>query len=210
MNDHRDGNNGYTTEPPSGQEIPFGELSRSALPPRDVWPDIQARIGAGERGTREFTEGPEQRSLGTRAELPQGGSPSFEPRRSAFGHTLLRIAATLLIFAGGAAAGWMARGGGAGTAGIPTAVDHLPGASMAEHVQSAGSHYVATLALLAEQREGLDPDELEAGHEVALATLSGAAYELTRLLPGEDEPGELYEAVETQRQALEDGVGEEQ
>lgn len=208
MNDYRDGNNGNTTQgPPNDRDIPFDELSQRAFPPRDVWSEVRARIEAGERDTREFTEGPEQRSLGTRAGLPQGGSSRFEPRRSAFGNGLLRIAATLLIFAGGAAVGWMARSDAAGP---PTSVNHLSGASMAEHVQTAGSHYVATLALLAEQREELDPDELEAGHEVALATLSGATYELTRLLPEEVEPDDLHQAVEAHRQELEVWFGTEQ
>ena len=161
MNDYTDGNNGDTTQgPPNDRDIPFDELSRRAFPPRDVWSDVRARIEAGERVTREFTEGPEQRSLGTGAELPQGDSSRFEPRRSAFGHTLLRVAATLLIFAAGGAAGWVARSGDAASS--ATGLDHLQGASMAEHVQTAGSHYVATLALLAEQRDQLDSDELEA------------------------------------------------
>ena len=201
MNDYTDGTNGDTTErPPNDRDIPFEELSRRAFPPRDVWPEVRARIEAGERVTREFTEGPEQRSLGPGAGLPQGGSSRFEPRRSAFGHALLRIAATLLIFAGGAAAGWMAR---SGSAGDPVAGGPFDGSSIAEQVQTAGSHYVATLAQLAEQREALDPAELETGHEVALATLSGATYELTRLLPGEVEPDDLYHAVEAHRQELE-------
>ena len=201
MNDYTDGHNGDTTQgPPDDREIPFDELSRRAFPPRDVWSEVRARIEAGERDKREFTEGPEQRSLGPGAGLPQGGSSRFEPRRSAFSHGMLRVAATLLIFAAGGAAGWMARGEGA--PGVPTAVDHLSGASMAEHVQTAGSHYVATLALLAEQREALDPEELEAGHEVALATLSGATFELTRLLPEEVEPDDLHQAVEAHRQEL--------
>ncbi len=211
MNDYTDGNNGDTTQgPPNDRDIPFDELSRRAFPPRDVWSEVRARIEAGERDTREFTEGPEQRSLGTGAGSPQGGSSRFEPRRSAFGHGMLRVAATLLIFAGGAAAGWMARSGAAGPTGAPTSMDHLSGSSMAEHVQTAGSHYVATLALLAEQRDVLDPVELEAGHEVALATLSGATYELTRLLPEEVEPDDLHQAVEAHRQELELWFGSQQ
>lgn len=208
MNDYTDDHNGDATQgPPNDRDIPFDELSRRAFPPRDVWSDIRARIEAGERVTREFTEGPEQRSLGPGAGLPQGGSSRFEPRRNAFGHTLLRIAATLLIFAAGGAAGWMARGGDGGP---PTAVDHRSGGSIAEHVQTAGSHYVATLALLAERRDVLDPSELEAGHEVALATLSGATYELARLLPDEVEPEDLHDAVEAHREELEVWFGSQQ
>ena len=209
MNDYTDGHNGDTTQgPPNDRDIPFDELSRRAFPPRDVWSDIRARIEAGERVTREFTEGPEQRSLGPGAGLPQGDSSRFEPRRSAFGTTLLRIAATLLIFAVGGAAGWMARGGGG--SGVPTAVDHMGEASLAEHVQTAGSHYVATLALFAEQREALAPSEFEAGHEVALATLSGATYELARMFPEEVEAEDLHEAVEAHRQELEVWFGSQQ
>lgn len=209
MNDDTDHHNGDTTDGPRhDRDIPFEELSRRAFPPRDVWSDIRARIEAGERVTREFTEGPEQRSLGPGAGLPQGDSPRFDPRRSAFGNKLLRIAATLLIFAAGGAAGWMARGGDSG--GVPTAVDHLSGASLAEHVQTAGSHYVATLALFAEQRAALHPSEFEAGHEVALATLSGATYELARMLPEEVEAEDLHEAVEAHRQELEIWFGSQQ
>ncbi len=170
-----------TPDTDTARGIPFDALSREARPPRDIWPELRARIEAGSAARRD-----EPRDRVRR------GEPADRVRHGPVGAGMLRIAATLLIFAGGAAVGWMARGG----SDRPVAEQGPVPASLAERVQSTGSEYVASLAMLVEQRNELGAAEVEAGHEVAMATLSGAAYELARLRPEEPEHDLLYDALE--------------
>ena len=125
----------------------LASLPREAEPARDLWPGIEARIAAR------------------------------PPRRASALLRLVavfRLAAALLLFAGGLAVGqvW-----GRSSAAIEP--DHGPMAA-AEEVQRAGTEYVAALAAL----RGESRSEVRAqGQEAALSTFYGAAHELTRLSP---------------------------
>lgn len=146
------------------------ELPGEAEPARDLWPEIAARITA--------------RELPTSKPAPASRSPL-----SRKGRILLRMAAALVIFAGGV---WVGRGTVKRPAEIPWASsDPL---STAAEVQRAGSQYIAALSSL----RSVEGPPLDQGREAALSTLYGAAYELDKL-PSEDLSQVLQAVSVTQR-----------
>lgn len=72
-------------------------------------------------------------------------------------------------------------------------------------VQQAGTNYVAAIALMVEDSNHLSTDDLNKGREVALAAMSGAAFELRQLRGGDPVADELHEMVELVRYG--DAVG---
>lgn len=121
--------------------------------------------------------------LGPRVEAPAGVEAELD-RRIRGGAEVPRwnsmsrfaaAAAAILCFAAGAFSHALWRGGASGgDAGDGAAVPALA-------VQRAGTEYVAALARMADDANRLSPADRRTGREVALAAMSGAAYELVRL-----------------------------
>lgn len=83
-----------------------------------------------------------------------------------------RAAAAILLFAAGAVAH------AAWDAGRRPGFEAPAGSSPTLAVQRAGTEYVASIARLVADSGRLSPEDLRAGREVALAAMSGAAFEL--------------------------------
>lgn len=73
-------------------------------------------------------------------------------------------------------------------------------------VQQAGTNYVAAIALMVEDSGRLPTDDIRTGREVALAAMSGAAFELRRLDGGDPVADELHEVIERVRYGSDNGV----
>jgi len=116
-------------------------------------------------------------------ERPQG------PRRVSVSR-FRAAAVAILCFAGGALAhaGWT--GGAAGG----NADDRL--GVRALDVQQAGTEYVVAIARLADDANRLSPADRRAGREVALAAMSGAAYELGRLSGPDPITADIHRLIE--------------
>lgn len=145
-------------------EIPgIDQLPREAAPDRDLWPEIQARLTA---------------------------QPVPVRRRSPL---LLRLAAALLLFAGGVAVGhvW-----GRSSVEPPAAVQADSPLAPATEVQRAGTEYVAALAALRREPRA---EVRGQGREAALSALVGAAHELARLAPGDAAASEVLSTVSQAR-----------
>lgn len=93
----------------------------------------------------------------------------------------LRVAAGIVLFAGGVIAGRLTTG--AAPHGFIAATDSL--LAPAEHVQAAGSAYVETVARLVALRDSLPAGTTEQGRGAAISALRGAAEYASRL-PGLD------------------------
>ncbi|MGD8495378.1 MAG: hypothetical protein PVF05_04250 [Gemmatimonadales bacterium] len=63
-------------------------------------------------------------------------------------------------------------------------------------IQRAGTEYVAAIANLADDVAGLTTEDVRTGREVALAAMSGAAFELRRLGDPNPETSEIRRLVE--------------
>lgn len=141
-------------------EIPgIDQLPREAAPDRDLWPEIQARLTA---------------------------LPVPVRRRSPL---LLRLAAALLLFAGGVAVGHL---WGRSSVEPPAAVQADSPLAPATEVQRAGTEYVAALAALRQEPRA---EVRGQGREAAFAAMFGAAHELARLTPEDDTESEILSAV---------------
>lgn len=93
-----------------------------------------------------------------------------------------RAAAGLAVFLGGALYGRYAAPAAVSPAAAPAiafpAPDAVSPAQVALTIQGYGTGYVASLALLAEMRDRLTPEQRDEARQVALAALSGAMAEL--------------------------------
>jgi hypothetical protein len=143
-------------------------LPQEAEPVRDLWPEVAARIATPSRLAR--------------------------PRR----RLLVQIAAALLLFASGVAAGhrWGVREGAAARS-RPASDPFLAAAE----VQRTGTEYVAAMRSLAECTD--TAAARQQGREAALAAFYGAAHELVRLAPGDAGATQILDAVSSCRAAPE-------
>ena len=87
------------------------------------------------------------------------------------------VAAAAVIFAAGAAGGFMARG----VSSTPTAGSMDEALLLAAEVQRTGTQYVAALAAFASAVDSLPRNARAQGRDAAIATLFGAATELAAL-----------------------------
>jgi hypothetical protein len=76
----------------------------------------------------------------------------------------------------------------------PSPVPDAPTPSLA--IQRAGTEYVAAIATLADEMTGATAEELRTGREVALAAMSGAAFELRRLDDSDRQASEILRLVD--------------
>jgi hypothetical protein len=96
-------------------------------------------------------------------------------RRARF-RILAGVAAAMVCFAAGAV-----------SHGLWTSAWNRPGSPVPDAptgalaIQRAGTEYVAAIASLADEADGVSGADLRTGREVAFAAMSGAAYELRRL-----------------------------
>ena len=118
-------------------------------------------------------------ALPTEADPGTDGWPGIERRirLRGLGAGWVRAAAAVLIFAAGAAGGFLARG--AAAAPEPGSIDEA--LLLAAEVQRTGSEYVAALAAFAAVIDTLSADARVQGRDAAIATLFGAAHELAAL-----------------------------
>lgn len=125
-------------------------------------------------------------------------------RRSARFRTVAGVAAAMVCFAAGAVSH------GLWTSARNRPVSPVPGApTPALAIQRAGTEYVAAIASLANEADGVSGEDLRTGREVAFAAMSGAAYELRRLGDSDLDPetSEIGRLVEDAwRRAAEGGA----
>lgn len=146
-------------------------------------------------GVVELPAGLERR-LARRLEEHPEFRPSPSIRRPAAGFRWLAgAAAAVLCFAAGAAsyAAWSSARTSTSAEGSTIEV---PG-SLA--VQQAGTSYVAAIAELATDPDRFSTSDLRSGREVALAAMSGAAFELRRLAADDPIVYQLHELAELAR-----------
>ncbi len=112
------------------------------------------------------------------------------------GSWLLRAAAALILFGSGVAAHALWSGPG-----VPTspAVTEAPTPGPALALQRAGTEYVAAIARLVADSSRLPEAELRRGREVAIATMSGAAFELRLLTNESEEAAEIHRVTKRAR-----------
>lgn len=139
--------------------------------------------------------------------LPRGMAAPTDRRRAGRARSLRRLAgaaAAVICFAAGVAshAVWSA-------ANRPPVGDEGPGAEISQPltVQQAGTDYVAAIAMMVADSGRLSTDELRMGREVALAVMSGAAFELRQLDGGDPTVDELHEVVTRVRYGVAAGGG---
>jgi hypothetical protein len=114
----------------------------------------------------------------------------------------LRLAAALAIFAGGALAGRMSAVPGSPVAigmidpstGIPTVIEPV---DVPLSIQSSGTNYVSSLALLSDLGGALTAEQRAQAREVAVAVLSGAIAELL-LSDDTSDPADLLRTLARQ------------
>ena len=112
------------------------------------------------------------------------------------------VAASVFLFGSGVVLGeWM---GSQSTTQAFIQVREQDATQLANSIQEAGSAYVAALAALGELGNGREP-----GREVALGALYGAANELARMSPGDDDVIRVLQILEDRR-AREEGWAEDQ
>lgn len=105
---------------------------------------------------------------------------------------MVGTAAAVICFVAGAAthALWV----GSDTRSASSIVPDAPTPALA--IQRAGTEYVAAIANLADDMAGLATEDVRTGREVALATMSGAAFELRRLGDSNPETSEIRRLLE--------------
>jgi hypothetical protein len=173
----------------------LASLPATMAPARPLWDGIAARIGVTDTRQR----GVEMR--------PAMLVPASGNRPWTLARTVWRAAAALALFVAGYAAG-ISRGASAGTAerssSGPAADAGQPAdpgqpADAAEEVQRLGSAWTASLARLGSV-PATSAGVVARRREVALATMRGAASELTRIAP--DRPGVVaaYDAIRAEHE----------
>ncbi|HEX5042850.1 MAG TPA: hypothetical protein VFV75_08075 [Candidatus Polarisedimenticolaceae bacterium] len=121
-----------------------------------------------------------ERDIAVSPGTDEGLAPRMGGGRPA--RVLAAAAAACLCFAAGVVTHALWTGGGSRPATAP-AVD---ASSPTLAIQRTGTAYVAAIARMADVDQGLSGADLRTGREVALAAMSGAAYELGRL--GQQDP----------------------
>lgn len=139
-------------------------LPREAEPPRDLWPAVRERVAAEPA-----------RNAVHRGAL---GRAVVRPWRVA----ALRAAAAVAVFVLGVAVGRATDGSGTGRSRSVADGDPLRAAAV---VQRAGTDYVAAVARFRSIAGDRPTPLAEQAREAALSAVHGAAYELTRLRPGD-------------------------
>lgn len=137
---------------------------------------------------------------------PAAGAGADLDRREGRARSLRRlagVAAAVVCFAAGVVsqAVWSAANSPVGHETPETLIlQHLA-------VQQAGTDYVAAIAMMVDDSGRLSTEELRMGREVALAAMSGAAFELRQLDGADAVVNELYEAVARVRDGVDAGMG---
>lgn len=169
--------------------------------------EVRERIRASVRESPFRDGGGRDGTAGGRARRPQWASRAVA--------MVAAVAASLLIFVGGAEYGrWSAVAaggavGGAEAAAPPAvtvsgdAVDPAGQLGLPISIQEAGSEYVSRLAQLTATRASLSQGDREMAEEVAWASLRGAATELARLSENSEALAELILMLEQDRLARE-------
>lgn len=183
----------------SEEQEELRNVQRDAMPSAFLW----------ERIVRPLREDGTLRDPAARvASLPDGaGRRWLRPWVAA----AASVAASLVLFGSGTLLGhWM---GTRSTEQAFLAVREQDAAHLAERVQAAGTAYVSALAALGDLRPAGGGEagsrmpvpapravsEIRQGREAALATLYGAAVELARLAPGDQDVSEVIRILEGRR-----------
>jgi hypothetical protein len=111
--------------------------------------------------------------------------------RSTTARMVLAVAASLLLFIGGAEYGRRTALPYTLSTSTPATAVETYGSSPAFSIQDAGSQYVASLARFSGESRSLSPRQRRVAREVALATIYGATLELLR----ESSDDEMLKAV---------------
>lgn len=161
-------------------------------------PAVEAGTNLDRRLARRLDAAPSFPPRGMDA--PSGRRPAGRARSL---RRLAGAAAAVICFAAGVAshAVWSATNGPVGDRGPGTVI---PQPLM---VQQAGTDYVAAIATMVADSGRLSTEELRIGREVALAAMSGAAFELRQLDGGDPVVDELHEVVARVRDGVAAGVG---
>lgn len=163
--------------------------------------DLEPAAGAGADLDRRLA-----RQLHAAPSPPPRGKDAPTDRREGRARSLRRlagVAAAVVSFAAGVVshAVWSAANSPVG--------HETPETLMLQHlaVQQAGTDYVAAIAMMVDDSGRLSTEELRMGREVALAAMSGAAFELRQLDGADAVVNELYEAVARVRDSVAAGMG---
>jgi anti-sigma factor RsiW len=161
-------------------------LPRAGDPARDLWPEVAARTTDAPEGVIPFP------SAAARTRR--------EPSRSV---VLQRVAAAVLLFAGGVGVGRVT-GARPEPAPQPIAAVEQPASPMeaAARVQRAGTEYVAAVAAFASFTGTASERDIMQGREAAFAAMYGAAKELTRVPAQDSSATEIYRTVSGTRGSL--------
>ena len=174
------------TELTPEEKMEFDKLPRDAAPSDFVW----------QRIVRDL------RKDGTLRRVEAGGR-----RVRPWLVAAASMAASLILFGSGALMGhWM---GARSTERAFLAVRVQDGAQVAQRIQEAGTAYVSALVALGELRAAVVPgngrpstqavSEIGQGREAALGTLFGAAFELSRMAPGDPDVERILQILGQRR-----------
>lgn len=183
------------------EKMAFQRLPTEAIPP-DL---LEERIVRSLRADGTLRSGGAQAGAAGR----EGSETPLRSRVRAW-MVPVSMAASLVLFGAGIALGH--RLGTRSTAEAFLAVREQDAASLALHIQEAGSAYVSALAALGElgNAAGQDPSGkgvaashaaqgIEQGRAAALGALYGAAFELARMAPGDADVLRILQILEERR-----------
>lgn len=190
-------------------------LPRLGEPPRDLFPDIAARVHRG--ALDDDVPLDDLPPLLDDADEHEGDSgrgaddgvrvTPLRPRRAepvSSGAWLLRAAAAALLFVGGVAVGrgtgpaekpQAVAGADTPTVVVPKIVDSNDATLAAREIQRTGSEYVAAVAAFTSLTDNASADEVAQAREVALSAIYGASKELARVSRSDTAAAAIFRTV---------------